>query len=194
MGVSETISRSLNVRSRDSKWARFGFSTSEDAVTWVALTYLLRSGQLLPALRRVGLTKKDASETSPTLLLWGVPIDDGGWGEQIRNRLSDLCLRLGERSSMSLHTSVVFCCIALGLVFHPQYAWSQSDSLTLDSCASTRSIELAICSDSETQAAAREFNYRWTHRAQMTAFRRGTNDQERELVLDDLARSCGLEV
>ena len=54
-GVSEVLDQALNVRNRGSKRLRFGFSTSEDAVTWVVFTYLLRSGQLHAALRRAGL-------------------------------------------------------------------------------------------------------------------------------------------
>jgi hypothetical protein len=40
----EALGRALNERNRSSKLSRFGFSTSEDAVTWVVFTYLLRSG------------------------------------------------------------------------------------------------------------------------------------------------------
>jgi hypothetical protein len=43
-GAIDALSRSLNVRSRQSKRSRFGFTTSEDALTWVVFTYLLRSG------------------------------------------------------------------------------------------------------------------------------------------------------
>jgi hypothetical protein len=44
-GVSEVLAQALNVYNRPSKLTNFGFSTSEDAVTWVVFTYLLRSGR-----------------------------------------------------------------------------------------------------------------------------------------------------
>jgi hypothetical protein len=51
-GASEALAQALNIRNRESKRRRFGFSTSEDAVTWVVFMHLLRSGQLLGSLRQ----------------------------------------------------------------------------------------------------------------------------------------------
>src|SRR5438045_3376353 len=48
-GAIVALSQSLNERNRGSKLIRFGFTTSEDALTWVVFTYLLRSGQLVAA-------------------------------------------------------------------------------------------------------------------------------------------------
>jgi hypothetical protein len=84
------------VSNRVSKRRRFGFSTSEDAVTWVVFTYLLRSGQLHAALRRAGLIVQKTLRSAPTLLLWGAPIDNGARGAEIRKHLSDLCASLQE--------------------------------------------------------------------------------------------------
>ena len=95
-GASEALNQALNVRNRETKRRRFGFSTSEDAVTWVVFTYLFRFDQLLPALRRVGLLADKTSAVAPTLLLWGVPIGDGPRGTVIRKNLSDLCTSLNE--------------------------------------------------------------------------------------------------
>jgi hypothetical protein len=66
-GALDALSQSLNVRSRQSKRSRFGFTTSEDALTWVVFTYLLRSGQLVVALKRVGLIAEEALTTAPVL-------------------------------------------------------------------------------------------------------------------------------
>lgn len=95
-GAIQALAQAFNVRNRESKRRRFGFSTSEDAVTWVVFTYLLRSGQLLGALHRAGIIADATIATAPTLLLWGVPIDNGTRGTQIRNQLSELCTSLQE--------------------------------------------------------------------------------------------------
>src|SRR4051794_40841151 len=41
-GVDDALNRALNKRCRQSKRVSFGYSTSEDAVTWVVFTHLLR--------------------------------------------------------------------------------------------------------------------------------------------------------
>ena len=64
-GVLETLSAALNVRSRSSKRSRFGFSTSEDAVTWVVFSYLLRTKQLRRALQSMHLVAPDAGDVEP---------------------------------------------------------------------------------------------------------------------------------
>jgi hypothetical protein len=96
-GAKEVLARALNVQSRGSKLRRFGFSTSEDAVTWVVFTYLLRANRLLATLRRAELVSAGAAPGAPpTLLLWGVPVGDGCHGEEIRSRLKQVCGALGE--------------------------------------------------------------------------------------------------
>jgi hypothetical protein len=95
-GASEALANALNVRNRESKQSRFGFSTSEDAVTWVVFRYLFRSGQLLTALQRAGILTDYTSTLTPTLLLWGVPIGKSDRGAEIRRRLKDLCTSLKE--------------------------------------------------------------------------------------------------
>ncbi len=95
-GALETLGQALNVRNRESKLRRFGFSTSEDAVTWVVFTYLLRSNRLLAALRQAGLIAHETLATSPTLLLWGAPINNSARGVEIRRQLSDLCASFQE--------------------------------------------------------------------------------------------------
>jgi hypothetical protein len=116
-GASEALDRALNVRNRESKRRRFGFSTSEDAVTWVVFTYLLRSGQLLAALARAGLIRDETSTTVPTLLLWGVPVDSGAPGATIQKRLSDLCVSLQEDPNSLSEPDVVLDLGEDGLMF-----------------------------------------------------------------------------
>ena len=105
-GALETLASSFNVRSRESKRRRFGFSSSEDAVTWVVFTYLLRSGQLVKSLRQANLTSAPLNAT-PAVLLWGVPVDDGLEGPRIRARLTDLCLALGETATAFSEPDVI---------------------------------------------------------------------------------------
>ena len=95
-GASEALAQALNIRNRESKRRRFGFSTSEDAVTWVVFMHLLRSGQLLGSLRQAGLITDSALMATPTLLLWGAPVDAGARGKEIQGRLRELCAGLRE--------------------------------------------------------------------------------------------------
>jgi hypothetical protein len=116
-GAREALDQALNVRNRVSKRRRFGFSTSEDAVTWVVFTYLLRSGQLHAALRRTGLIVRKTLDTAPTLLLWGAPIDNGARGVEIRKQLSDLCAGLEEDPNSFSEPDVIVDLGEDGLIF-----------------------------------------------------------------------------
>jgi hypothetical protein len=92
-GAIGALSRAISVLNRGTKRRRFGFSTSEDAVTWVVFTHLLRSGHLFSALTSSGVITSQALTTAPTLLLWGVPIEGGDRGADIQKELIDLCHR-----------------------------------------------------------------------------------------------------
>jgi hypothetical protein len=116
-GASEALGQALNVRNRVSKRRRFGFSTSEDAITWVVFTYLLRSGQLLAALRRVGLVDDETLTAAPTLLLWGAPIGDSPRGTVIRRQLIDLCTSLQEEPNSFSEPDVIIDLGEDGLIF-----------------------------------------------------------------------------
>ena len=48
-GIAERLKLALNERNRPSKRIKFGFSTSEDALTWTVFTYLNMTGQLRAA-------------------------------------------------------------------------------------------------------------------------------------------------
>src|SRR5215475_9289651 len=87
-GVNDALNLALNQRSRKSKRVRFGFSTSEDAVTWVVFTHLLRS-----------------------------PIDNCARGLEIRERLEKLCVSLGERSDSFSEPDVIIDFGEGGVVF-----------------------------------------------------------------------------
>lgn len=116
-GAREVIGRALNVQSRNSKWLRFGYSTSEDAVTWVVFTYLLRSGRLVEALKGVGILAVDTLIDDPKLLLWGVPVDAPDGGEELRRRIKALCASFGESRTSFSEPDVVIDLGCHGVVF-----------------------------------------------------------------------------
>jgi hypothetical protein len=116
-GAGEALSHALNARNRKSKRLRFGFDTSEDAVTWVVFTYLLRSDRFLSTLKRFGLISIQNFTSKPTLLLWGHPIDHGGRGPEIRERLEKLCTSLGEDPNSFSEPDVIIDLGGEGLVF-----------------------------------------------------------------------------
>lgn len=116
-GALKVLSQALNVRSRVSKRYRFGFSTSEDAVTWVVFSYLLRSGRLLSALQGAGLLPNVAPQTVPTLLLWGSPLDAQLRGRMIADQLAALCDELGEDSDRRSEPDVIVDLGPSGLIF-----------------------------------------------------------------------------
>jgi hypothetical protein len=99
-GLLETLGLALNERNRDNKRVKFGFSTSEDALTWTVFKYLHDSGQLMDVLRRAGLPVPDRASSPEALLLWGVPVpldraeNERGWW--IRGRLEAIGDQLGE--------------------------------------------------------------------------------------------------
>jgi hypothetical protein len=105
------------VLNRKTKRRRFGFSTSEDAVTWVIFTQLLRSGYLLSALRRIGLVHGATLDTAPTLLLWGAPVGGGQRGQEVREQLIDLCMSLKEDPNSLSEPDVVIDLREVGLIF-----------------------------------------------------------------------------
>jgi hypothetical protein len=113
----EALSQALNVRNRVSKLSRFGFSTSEDAVTWVVFTYLLRSGRLLKALKRSGLISNVTLTAAPTLLLWGTPIESDPRGSEIHRLLIELCTNLKEDANSFSEPDVIIDLGEDGLVF-----------------------------------------------------------------------------
>jgi hypothetical protein len=116
-GARKALANALNVRNRSSKRRRFGFSTSEDAVTWVLFTYLLHSGQLLVALRRARLISAETFTVVPTLLLWGAPIGIGDRGAEIQTQLRDLCVGLKEDPNSCSEPDVIVDLGEAGLIF-----------------------------------------------------------------------------
>ena len=107
--VLDTLALALNHRNRANKGAKFGFSTSEDALTWTVFKYLHETGQLLNVLRRVGLPIPDRASRPEALLLWGapIPLDRTGPGWRLRDRLEEIADRLGENPRSRTEPDVV---------------------------------------------------------------------------------------
>jgi hypothetical protein len=94
-GIRESLEQSLNEQHRADKISKFGFSTSEDALTWTVFHYLDSSGQLRAALHSCAAT--GAKSDPSALLLWGAPSPpDSPEGIRLRCRLIAICDRLGE--------------------------------------------------------------------------------------------------
>ena len=116
-GAIEALSKALNEQNRKPKLKKFGFSTSEDAVTWVVFTHLLQPGQLIKGLRRIGVATGAARNNNATLLLWGVPINGGDRGDETRGQLTSCCVSLGEDPKSLSEPDVIIDLGDGGLVF-----------------------------------------------------------------------------
>ncbi|WP_145275524.1 nuclease-related domain-containing protein [Tautonia plasticadhaerens] len=107
----ETLVNALNERNQRNKGTKFGFSTSEDALTWTVFRYLFDSGQLLGVLRGAGLPVPDRENRPESMLLWGVPVpldrdaNKAGW--LLRDRLVAISDDLGEDPKSRTEPDVV---------------------------------------------------------------------------------------
>jgi hypothetical protein len=120
-GLAEALASSLNIRNRPNKRVKFGFETSEDAVTWTVFRYLHESGLIgqvleacLPA--AAGIAASLAKSQPPTLL-WGSPVPAGDErAGAIRTRLESLLSSLGENPESYSEPDVLIDFGAAGLV------------------------------------------------------------------------------
>jgi len=71
-GVLETLAKAVNLWSRDKKRIKFGFETSEDAVTWTVFKYLQNEKKLRKTCPPPLCSSTSVEE--PAMLLWGVPV------------------------------------------------------------------------------------------------------------------------
>lgn len=119
-GAIEMLGKSLNIVNRGSKKTKFGYSTSEDALTWTVFRFLHESGQLLDALRAVNLPIPGAVVHPKALLFWGVPVSfdplaqGEGWG--LREWLEAISDQFGEEPQSRTEPDVVIDLGAHGIV------------------------------------------------------------------------------
>jgi len=116
VGAAETLRTALNVSNRDNKWVKFGFSTSEDAVTWVIFSYLARNGRLTTALVKAGLLESTPEPELRALLLWGSTVVGGVVAEILRQATHLTCVKLGEAVDRTSEPDVLIDCGVSGLV------------------------------------------------------------------------------
>jgi hypothetical protein len=95
-GLMEALDQALNVYNRPQKKTKFGFSTSEDAVTWTVFSAIQRSGRSRQLWR--ALTEEAADgEQPPSVLLWGVPLEPADErGRALLKQIEDVSNDLGE--------------------------------------------------------------------------------------------------
>jgi len=105
-GVLQTLEQSLNEQHRPDKISKFGFSTSEDALTWTVFQHLRSSRQLRTALHSCAIT---GSQSEPSgLLLWGVPSPlDSLEGSRVHQQLVAVCDHLEEEKTCRSEPDVV---------------------------------------------------------------------------------------
>lgn len=114
-GVRETLALALNVQHRRDKLVKFGFSTSEDALTWTVFTYLARSGQIGSVFAKMGFVQPQPMQS--TMLLWGVPHPlNPASGTAARDRLVGVCDRIGEVADRRSEPDVILDFADHGLV------------------------------------------------------------------------------
>lgn len=126
-GVEDALSNALNIYNRTNKKLKFGFSTSEDALTWTVFSYLQSRSQLKSALRGCGVSGSGGDE--PTVLIWGVPQPTTSLrGCSIRERVIEICEHLGEYPRRRSEPDVILNCMDDGLVFIEVKYLSRNDA------------------------------------------------------------------
>lgn len=87
-----SLKNSQNIRNRKNKENKFGFSTSEDAFTWIFIKYHIQDNRLNKLADYFSL-KNEIQE----ILLWGVPQIQSK--SQLGNELQNICKKLGENEN-----------------------------------------------------------------------------------------------
>jgi hypothetical protein len=131
-GATHCLANALNHRNRDIKRQRFGFSTSEDAVAWVVFVYLLRSSQLISALKNCGVLPESTAASNPSLLLWGSSVGGSETGAAMRGQLKQVCTGIGEDPQSMSEPDVIVDAGPAGLVFIEVKYHSRNDEKPKD--------------------------------------------------------------
>jgi hypothetical protein len=116
-GADEALASALNIRNRANKRVKFGFETSEDAVTWTVFRYLQESGELGRVIEACVPALKGIAGAEPAVLFWGAPVparDERSLA--IRARLAALCSSLGENPESFSEPDVILDFGPAGLV------------------------------------------------------------------------------
>jgi Holliday junction resolvase-like predicted endonuclease len=117
-GALQALDKAVNARNRMSKRIKFGFSSSEDALTWVVFNYLISRRQLGSLLQHLGIVAPGNMTVEPTVvLLWGVPLDSGDRADELQAALRRECLALNENKDSMSEPDVIIDCGPHGIVF-----------------------------------------------------------------------------
>ncbi len=105
-GVLAVLSQSVNRTNRANKRRKFGFRTSEDAVTWTVFRHLQRTHRLGALAAQLGLPV--ASSDTSAMLLWGVEVGEPITAESYAARqILDASKRLQEQVDARTEPDVV---------------------------------------------------------------------------------------
>lgn len=131
-GLADALAQALNIYNRPQKKTKFGFSTSEDAITWTVFSAIARSGRSSALWRELTGATLDVDE-SPSLLLWGVPLeagDDRAWG--VRRMVEGVSDALGEDPRLRTEPDVIVDAGSEGIVIVEVKYRSPNDHKTPD--------------------------------------------------------------
>ena len=87
--LDKTLENTLNETNRENKKIKMGFSTSEDAVSWIFINYFLLNDKL-PVLQKILNLEDGISE----IFMWGVPQMNSN--PECAEKLKNICKNLGE--------------------------------------------------------------------------------------------------
>lgn len=102
--IDLVLDNSINLRSRKTKKFRFGFSTSEDALTWSFFNYFVVKKKL-PELLKV--LEIESSDKDPEVYLWGVNITAPELATEFLKSLITQSDKFGEVSTQRTEPDVI---------------------------------------------------------------------------------------
>jgi hypothetical protein len=100
--LNETLAAAANIGNRASKAAKFTYSTSEDAVTWMIFRWLQDENALAIAAEAAGVS---APAGEAELLFWGAPV--GGGETELSQQLRAICLAVDGKADRLTEPDVV---------------------------------------------------------------------------------------
>lgn len=96
-----TLNNSNNVRNRPNKKIKIGYSTSEDAVSWIFINYFIQNKRL-DILKEIINCKSNIVE----IIMWGVPQIDRLYDSPLK----DICIKLGENEESFSEPDIIVIC------------------------------------------------------------------------------------
>lgn len=112
-GALDTLRQSLNTRNLTNKEARFGFETSEDAITWAIFSWLVHEQP--QALSGIGRSLGLQATSPPDVFLWGAHVPANG-SSPLPTILRERLRALGENEKSLTEPDVMLDFRAQGLV------------------------------------------------------------------------------